>query len=241
MSRTRTPFAHKGRAGLSQNTSQRRSAEEFDLPVPFSLSPLPWEETALEPIVSARTVAYRHDVQQKGYVDALNASAAGTAFADMTLEEIVMVTAVVSKDSELALASSAGQLWNLEFFWRSLAPNAGPPSGPLALAVALDFGDVDAVVAALIETGKSQSEGGWAWLISRDGVLSVIGTENARSPMERGVTCLLAIDVWEHPYYLGYRAAPLSSLVAALGKIINWDFAAANFAKADRPVQAVTA
>lgn len=210
------------------------------MPVPFSLSPLPWDEDALEPVISARSIAYRHDIQQKGYVDALNAAAAGTAFADMTLEEIVKATAASPRDAERALANNAGQVWNLEFFWHSLAPSSGPPTGPLALAMALDFGDVDAVVEALVEAGKG-SQGGWAWLIARDGVLSVVQTDKARSPIEPGVSCLLAVDVWGHPYYLGYGAAPLSGVASALGKIINWDFAAANFAKADRPIRAALA
>lgn len=210
------------------------------MPVPFSLSPLPWETGALEPAMSRRSVAYRHDIQQKGYVDALNAAAEGTAFADMTLEEIIKATATSPSKAEPVLANSAGQLWNLEFFWRSLAPNSGPPTGPLVLAIALDFGDVDTVVRVLVETGAG-FEGGWAWLIARNGVLSVVGTDNARSPIEPDVSCLLAVDVWEHPYYLGYGAAPLNGVASALGKIINWDFAAANFAKADRAIEATTA
>jgi Fe-Mn family superoxide dismutase len=92
----------------------------------------------------------------------------------------------------------------------------------------------------LVETGAG-TEGGWAWLIARDGVLSVVKTGHARAPSAPGVSCLLAVDVWEHPYYLGYGVTPLSGVASALDKIINWDFAAANFAKADRPAGAASA
>ncbi len=200
------------------------------MPIPFTLTPLPWEAAALEPVIPARSIAYRHGIEQKGYVDALNASAAGTTFAGLSLEEIARATAKAPKDTQLALANSAGQLWNLEFFWRSLAPRPGPPSAALGLAIALDFGGVDLLVEALVEAGGSRLEGGWAWLTCRNGVLSVAATGPARSPWEEGVSPLLAIDVWEHPYNLG-RPALSKSLAAGLGKIINWDFAAANFAK----------
>src|SRR5262249_20090678 len=141
------------------------------------------------------------------YVDTLNKLVEGTKFADMKLEEIVRATAGSSDEKEKKLFNNAGQIWNHDFYWRSLTPNKTEPDGKLASAIAAAFGDTSALIAELAEAGKNQFGSGWAWLVSKGGKLSIEKTPNAETPMAKGVNCLLTVDVWEHAYYLDYQNA----------------------------------
>ncbi|MBN9534765.1 MAG: superoxide dismutase [Alphaproteobacteria bacterium] len=199
----------------------------------FTLAPLPWTDTALEPVISAKTLSFHYGKHHKAYVDTLNTLVPGTPYADMKLEEIVKASA--GKDPKVF--NNAGQVWNHNFYWRSLSPKSGKPSGKLAQAIERDFGGVDKLVAALADAGKTQFGSGWAWLTSAGGKLKVEKTANAESPMSKGVNCLLTVDVWEHAYYLDYQNARPKYLEEVLGKLLNWDYAAANLDKEGQPVR----
>ena len=198
---------------------------------PFTLAPLPWDEKALEPVISARTISFHYHKHHKAYVDTLNTLVERTRYSGMTLEEIVRETAKAGDAKEKKIFSNAAQVWNHDFYWRSLTPNAGEPSGRLASAIARDFGEVSNLAAQLIDAGKNQFGSGWAWLISANGKLTIEATPNAMTPMAKGVNCLLAIDVWEHAYYLDYQNARPKYLESVLPKLLNWEFAARNLEK----------
>ena len=202
---------------------------------PFSLSPLPWADNALEPVVSARTISFHYHKHHKAYVTTLNTLVEGTPYAAMKLEEIVHKAAADAAAKKIF--NNAGQVWNHDFYWRSLSPKASAPQGDLARAVERDFGSAAKLIEALAEAGKTQFGSGWAWLVSAAGKLSVASTPNAESPMAKGVNCLLTVDVWEHAYYLDYQNERPRYLETVLAKVLNWQFAAANLAKESRPVR----
>src|SRR5215469_13500877 len=112
-------------------------------PMPCTLSPLPYDEDALEAVISARTIQFHYHKHHKTYVDTLNKLARGTRYEKMKLEEIVRATAGSKEASELKLFNSAGQVWNHDFYWRSLTPDKKEPDGQLALAIKRDFGGSD--------------------------------------------------------------------------------------------------
>ncbi|HTO39458.1 MAG TPA: superoxide dismutase [Rhizomicrobium sp.] len=203
----------------------------------FTLSPLPWDDTALEPVISARTLSFHYGKHHKAYVDTLNTLVPGTKYADMKLEEIVVATAGKDGADEKKLFNNAGQVWNHDFYWRSLSPKAEKPSGKLADAIARDFGSTDKLIADLAEAGKTQFGSGWAWLVSNGGKLSIAKTANAETPMAKSVNCLLTVDVWEHAYYLDYQNARPKYLEEVLGKLLNWTFAAENLDRESTPVR----
>ena len=205
---------------------------------PFKLAPLPWSENSLAPVLSANTIAFHYHKHHQTYVDTLNKLVEKTRYADMKLEEIVRATEAASADKEKNIFNNAAQIWNHDFYWRSLTPGRTQPSGKLASAIARDFGEVSTLVAELAEAGKNQFGSGWAWLVSKDGTLVIEKTANAQTPMAKGVNCLLALDVWEHAYYLDYQNERAEYLEAVLGKILNWDYAAQNLAKEDHAVRA---
>jgi Fe-Mn family superoxide dismutase len=211
---------------------------DYSMTGPFKLAPLPWDEKALEPTISSNTISFHYHKHHQAYVDTLNKLVEKTKFADMKLEEIVRATVGASDDKDKKVFNNAGQVWNHDFYWRSLSPINTAPDGKLASAIAASFGDTSTLIAELAEAGKNQFGSGWAWLVSKNGKLSVEKTPNAESPMAKGANCLLTIDVWEHAYYLDYQNARPKYLEAVLGKILNWDYAAQNLAKEDRAVRA---
>lgn len=195
---------------------------------PFKLAPLPWADDALAPTISANTISFHYYKHHQAYVDTLNKLSEGTKFADMKLEQIVVATAKAADPKEKLLFNNAGQVWNHDFYWRSLTPARTEPSAELNSAIAAAFGSRDELIAKLADAGKTQFGSGWAWLVAKDGKLAIEKTANAGTPMADGVNCLLTVDVWEHAYYLDYQNARPKYLESVLGKILNWEFASEN-------------
>jgi Fe-Mn family superoxide dismutase len=192
---------------------------------PFGLAPLPYDENALEPAIGARTVDVHYHKHHRTYVETLNKLVAGTRYADMKLEEIVQATLGKQDEKDQKIFNNAGQVWNHDFYWRSLTPRSTKPMGALAHAIERDFGDVKSLIEELAKAGREQFGSGWAWLVSKAGRLAVERTANAVDPMAKGTNCLLAIDVWEHAYYLDYQNLRPKFIETFLDKLVNWDFA----------------
>jgi len=194
---------------------------------PFTLPPLPYADNALDPVVSANTLGFHYGKHHRAYVDNLNKAVAGTPFADMPLEKIIAATLGVADKS--AVYNNAAQHWNHSFYWRSLRPQGGgDPTGTLRQKIEASFGSVDACRKELQAAATSQFGSGWAWLALDGDKLVVTKTGNADSPLGKGQKPLLTIDVWEHAYYLDYQNRRADYVNALLGKLLNWEFAAAN-------------
>lgn len=204
---------------------------------PFKLSPLPWAQDALAPTISARTLEFHYGKHHAAYVKTLNELVEGTKFADMKLEQIVRQTAGKDDAKEQKIFNNAAQVWNHDFYWRSLTPKQSKPSGALKAAIEA-FGGEDKLIKDLAEAGKTQFGSGWAWIVSKGGKLAVEKTPNAVNPMAKDTNALLTVDVWEHAYYLDYQNARPKYLEEVLAKLINWDFAAENLSRESQPVRA---
>jgi Fe-Mn family superoxide dismutase len=211
---------------------------EIIMSAPFKLAPLPYAQDALEPVISGKTISFHYGKHHQAYVDMLNKLVEGTKFADMKLEKIVQATAQASDAKERKIFNNAAQVWNHDFYWRSLTPARTEASGKLASAIARDFGSTAELITKLAEAGKDQFGSGWAWLVSKDGKLSIEKTGNAATPMAEGINCLLTVDVWEHAYYLDYQNARPKYLEAVLDRLLNWEFAAENLEKEGQAVRA---
>jgi len=195
---------------------------------PFELPPLPYDRAALAPVISAETLDYHWGKHHRAYVDNLNRLVAGKPEAGRKLEEIVMT-------AEGGLFNNAAQVWNHSFFWKCLRPGGGgEPAGELAEAVKRDFGSFAKFRAEFSAAAVSQFGSGWAWLVLDGGRLRVVQTANADLPMKHGWKAILTVDVWEHAYYIDYRNARAKYVDAVLDRLVNWDFAAANYAAATR-------
>jgi Fe-Mn family superoxide dismutase len=191
---------------------------------------LPYDEDALAPDISARTLRFHHGKHHKAYIDKTNALVANTAFAALSLEDVVRKT--VDDPAQKALFNNAAQAWNHAFYWNSISPTPGTPSEALAAAIARDFGSTDALAAALAKKGTEHFGSGWAWLVVQGNTLAVVDTHDGDTPMAHGIPCLLALDVWEHAYYLDHQNDRKTYAESVTKRLLNWTFASANFARA---------
>jgi len=190
----------------------------------FELPALPYATNRLVPYISEETLEFHHGKHHQTYVTNLNNLVPGTEFADLTLEEIIV-------KSSGPIFNNAAQVWNHTFYWNSLKPNGGgEPTGALADAITATFGSFAAFKEEFSKCAITTFGSGWAWLVKNaDGSLALVSTSNAGCPLTTGQTPLLTCDVWEHAYYIDYRNARPAYL-EAFWALVNWDFAAANFA-----------
>ncbi len=190
----------------------------------FELPDLPYAKTALAPHISEETLEFHYGKHHQTYVTNLNNLVPGTEFEGLSLEEIIT-------KSSGGIFNNAAQIWNHTFYWNSLSPNGGgQPSGNLASAITASFGSFEAFKAEFTKCAVTTFGSGWAWLVKdKEGNLSLVSTSNAASPLTEGLTPLLTCDVWEHAYYIDYRNARPKYL-DAFWSLVNWDFAATNFA-----------
>ena len=197
---------------------------------PILLPSLPYEQSALQPVISANTLSFHYGKHHKTYVDNLNKLVTGTEFSDMPLEQIVKASA--DETSHTAIFNNAAQAWNHAFYWRSLKPKGGgEPPAVLKSLMESSFGSVDACKKELAAAAVGQFGSGWAWLVLDGGKLKVEKTGNAHTPLTSAAKPLLTIDVWEHAYYLDYQNRRADHVNAVLDSLINWEFAAENLGK----------
>lgn len=194
-----------------------------------TLPALPYDKSALEPHISARTLEFHHGKHHNAYVVKTNELIAGTPLEGKSLEEIIVAS---WEQKNQGLFNNSAQVWNHTFFWNSMKPNGGgTPTGKLADAIVRDFGSFEKFAEEFKNAGMTQFGSGWAWLVAdKSGKLSVTKTPNAELPLVTGNTAILTCDVWEHAYYLDYQNRRPDFLQTFLDKLVNWEFAASNYA-----------
>ena len=189
----------------------------------FELRPLPYAKDALEPHLGRETLTYHHEKHHAGYLKKLKDLIGDRPIARSSLEEIILLS-----DDEVF--ENAAQVWNHDFYWRSMQPSGGgDPNGPLRAAIEREFGGLDVFRQAFVEMGVAQFGTGWVWLIADGDRLRVESTPDADLPLTMGHTALFCADVWEHAYYLDYRHERKRYLETFLAHLVDWSFAAANF------------
>ncbi len=196
----------------------------------FALPELPYPETALAPVVTARTLQFHHGKHHAAYVKNLN-NLLGADAAARSLEAVI-------RDAESAGAAkifnNAAQCWNHSFYWLSMTGTPGQPTPDLAAAITAAYGDHAAFKAAFIAEGVGHFGSGWLWLVAdAAGTLSLKSTHDAHAILgDAGTTPLLVCDLWEHAYYLDHQNDRAAYLAAWLDTLADWGFAAAQYAAA---------
>jgi Fe-Mn family superoxide dismutase len=165
-------------------------------------------------------------------VKKLNELVAGTPQADADLEGLV-------RGSVGPVFDNAAQIWNHDFYWRSMKPEGGgQPRGRFALALERDFGSLEGFRRAFLEVGESHFGSGWLWLVHYEDRLRVLTTPDADLPLVYLAKALCTADLWEHAYYLDHHNERGKYLEAFVDHLIDWDFAAANWSDvAQRPLR----
>lgn len=191
-----------------------------------TLMTLPYEQTALEPHISAETISYHYGKHHAGYVNKLNGLIGGTEYAEKTLEYIV-------KYSDGAIFNNAAQIFNHDFYWHGLSITSHTPSVELSDLIVRDFGSMENLKEAFLTSCAGLFGSGWVWLVmTKEGKLAIEQTSNADTPIRHGRIPLLTCDIWEHAYYIDYRNGRPDYL-ENWWKVVNWDFVSDNLSNAE--------
>ena len=191
---------------------------------PFQVPALPWDEGALAPVISARTIGLHYGKHHLGYAQKLNELVAGTRFADLPLEHVIAAT--VGNADTHKIFNNAAQTWNHTFYWGSMREaGGGEPPREIRRLIDDSFGGAEQFKEKLSNAAVDQFGSGWAWLVARGKKLEVITTSNAQTPITMGATPLLTIDVWEHAYYVDYENRRPEYVKAVIDRLLNWEFA----------------
>jgi superoxide dismutase, Fe-Mn family len=201
----------------------------------FELPPLLFDYSALEPYIDTQTMHLHHDKHHAAYVNNLNKAVQNTAFASMSVDELVRQINRIPDNMRTTVQNNAGGHANHSMFWQIMKPNGGgQPTGELAIAIEQAFGSFDQFKAAFNDAGTKRFGSGWVWLVlDQGGKLSVTTTANQDSPLMNGLYPVMGNDVWEHAYYLEYQNRRPDYL-AAWWNVVNWDEIARRYDQAPK-------
>lgn len=190
----------------------------------FELPKLPYDNNALEPHIDARTMEIHHSKHHNAYVTNLNAAIVGTDAENLSIEEICKQ---ISK-YPMPVRNNGGGHYNHSLFWSILGINNGAnPTGKLMDAINADLGGMDKLKEDFNKAATTRFGSGWAWLCVENGKLKICSTPNQDNPLmdvvtECNGTPILALDVWEHAYYLNYQNRR-PDYITSFWNVINWD------------------
>lgn len=202
---------------------------------PFTLPPLGYAYSALEPNIDTMTMTIHHQRHHSGFIANLNNLA--KTIPDLgakPAESILANLSGVAEAQRMAVRNNLGGHWNHAFFWDLMTPGGGKePDGPLKAAIDAQLGGFAAVKDQVTAAGAGRFGSGWAWLfVNKDKKLQIGNTPYQDNPlMDGGRGAVIGVDVWEHAYYLKYQNRR-GDYLAAWWNTVNWDKAAANFKKA---------
>lgn len=200
----------------------------------FTLPTLPYEYNTLEPHIDAKTMEIHHTKHHQAYIDKLNAALEGHSdLQAMSVEELLQKIDSVPEDIRTAVQNHGGGHANHSLFWTIMTPNAEKePTGPLAEQIKTDLGSFADLQKQFNDAAATRFGSGWAWLVrTKDGKLAVYNTANQDSPLMKGDTPLMGLDVWEHAYYLNYQNKR-PEYIEAFWNVINWEEVAKRFSAA---------
>lgn len=198
---------------------------------PFKLPALGFNYNALEPHIDALTMEIHHGRHHQTYITNLNKAIIGTPAENLSIADIITN---ISKYSS-AIKNNGGGHWNHTFFWEILSPSGVQPSDKLRNLIVRDFESFEKFQSDFAAAAISRFGSGWAWLIVQNGKLKISSTPNQENPLmdiaDVKGTPILALDVWEHAYYLKYQNKRVD-YIKAFWNVINWESVEKNLNKA---------
>ena len=201
----------------------------------FQLEKLPYAYDALSPNISPLTMEMHYSKHYLTYANNLNKAVAGTELENLTIEEVL--SKLDTNNPELR--NNAGGFYNHTLYWQCMAPKAGgQPKDTLADAITKKFGSFTNFTTSFKEEAAKQFGSAWVWLIvDKSGNLQITSTQNQDNPLMRNAiipgTPILALDLWEHSYYLSYQYKR-ANYVDAFFNVINWNKVGENYEAATK-------
>jgi superoxide dismutase, Fe-Mn family len=188
----------------------------------FQLPPLPYSFDALEPHIDKLTMEIHHDRHHKAYVDNLNKAVAEVKGVPAAIEQMMPNISTYS----MAIRNNGGGHYNHSLFWKLLSPSGGgEPTGAIADGINASFGSFFSFKEKFNAAATGRFGSGWAWLVVNKGKLEIGSTPNQDNPLMdisdfKGKP-VLALDVWEHAYYLKYLNKRVD-YINAFWNLVNW-------------------
>lgn len=197
----------------------------------FKLEPLPYSYDSLEPYIDKDTMILHHDKHHQAYVDNLNKILSTHPEIEYkSLEQVLSNPTILPRDVRQSILNNAGGVYNHNFFWSIMSPNkVGQAKDELLKAIEKDFGSFESFKEKFNKSALSTFGSGWTWLVSNDeGELAIMSTSNQDSPITSGVKPIIAIDLWEHSYYLKYKNER-NKYIENWWNVVNWEQANKNY------------
>lgn len=197
----------------------------------FKLEPLPYSYDSLEPYIDKDTMILHHDKHHQAYVDNLNKILSTHPEIEYkSLEQLLSNPTILPRDVRQSILNNAGGVYNHNFFWSIMSPNkVGQAKDELLKAIEKDFGSFGSFKEKFNKSALSTFGSGWTWLVSNDeGELAIMSTSNQDSPITSGVKPIIAIDLWEHSYYLKYKNER-NKYIENWWNVVNWEQANKNY------------
>ena len=189
----------------------------------YTLPDLPYAYNALEPYIDEETMHYHHDKHHQTYVNNLNGAVEKhPELFSKSAEELITDLAAIPEDIRGAVRNNGGGHANHSLFWQIMGPDGGHLNGPVQEAVRKTFGSEEDFKKLFAQAAATRFGSGWAWLVVHNKELEIMSTANQDSPLSEGKTPILALDVWEHAYYLKYKNARVD-YISAFWNVVNWD------------------
>ena len=197
----------------------------------FELPKLNYAYNALEPFIDEKTMIVHHSKHHQAYTDKFNAALEGLGLEKKTAEEIIRELNSVAQEKRAAVRNNGGGYVNHNFFWKCIGSGkGGEPQGELSKAINSSFKSFSSFKEKFSNAAATLFGSGWAWLALNKGKLEITQTMNQESPLTLGMKPLLAIDVWEHAYYLKYQNRR-PEYIENFYNIINWEFVLKEYKK----------
>ena len=200
---------------------------------PYTLPPLPYAPEALEPHIDAETMRIHHSKHHQAYVTNANKLLADQPeLGKLSPVELLKNLSEAPESIRVGLRNNVGGHVNHSAFWLMMSPKGGgEPTGDLAKAIESTFGSFADFKKQFTDAAMKRFGSGWAWLVVKDGKLSILSTPNQDPPLLDGYTSILGLDVWEHAYYLKYQNRR-GDYASAWWNVVNWQYVAELYAKA---------
>ncbi|NOH25851.1 superoxide dismutase [Vibrio europaeus] len=193
---------------------------------------LPYSYDSLEPYIDAKTMEVHYNKHHRTYFDKFIAAVSGTELESTALKDIF------ANISQLppAVRNNGGGYYNHILYWNCMKPNGGGvPQGKLGEDIVSTFGSFEAFQQQFTDAAINTFGSGFAWLIVKDGQLVITSTSNQDNPLMDAAGAqgepILALDVWEHAYYISYQNRR-PDYIEAWWNVVNWDAVSDNYAAA---------
>ena len=190
----------------------------------FTLPKLDYNYDGLEPYIDAQTMELHYSKHHQAYIDKLNAALDGTDWVDKSIEEILHNLESLPEKIRTSVRNNGGGHYNHSLFWKMMkSGGSGQPTGKIAAQIDSTFGSFEKFKQDFEAAAVARFGSGWVWLTKKNDELIISSSPNQDCPVMEGIQPILALDVWEHAYYLKYQNRR-PEYISNWWNVVDWDY-----------------